>query len=307
MEIVPTILNAIIQMFGMMAIGYIFYKRKLIDDDTSAKLSNMLVSGIIPITIFTSFIKPFSNELLMGLGWMVILTASSFGLVICLSHIFVEKEKPVESFCTIFPNAGFFGIPLVSAILGSEAIFYLSLYIAGFYILIWTYGVKLMSHHEAKITLKSVISNPVFIATVLGLMMFILQLSLPNQVMSALTSIGGMNSPLAMLLLGTYMAKQPLMNMFKERSVYFVSCLRLIIMPLAVMVMFSFVPDKYDSLRFIVMVVSAAPVAFTSAVFAQKYDLNYEHAAQIVSVSTLFCLITMPIILVMAEWFWSVF
>ena len=154
MESAITILNQIIKMFLMMAVGYQLYRKKTINDDTTARLSNILLMVATPCTIVTSFNQEYSAEKLQGLMFAFLLSLAVYAANILIAQLLFKPEERVEKFSLVFSNAGFLGIPLVTGLLGIEAVFYLAPFIVCFYLYAWTYGVVVMSgkkkHHDQK-------------------------------------------------------------------------------------------------------------------------------------------------------------
>lgn len=304
MEAGITIVYQIIKMFAMMAVGYVLYAKAIVNDDTTARLSNILLMVATPCTIITSFNQAFSMEKLQGLGVSFFLSAASILITIGLSKILLRKASQVEQFSVIFSNAGFIGIPLVSGLLGAPAVFYLSTFIACFYLFVWTYGLVLMSDDKSLVTVNKVITNPCILSMFIGLFVFVLPVNPFAPIMEAVAVLGSMNTPLAMLILGAYLAKSSIFEMFKNKQAYVVSFFRLFVFPMVILLLLSFVPEKYLEIKTIILVASAAPVGVMVAVFAQRFNRDFNYGAQIVSLSTILCLISIPTLLLISEMIW---
>ena len=107
-----------------------------------------------------------------------------------------------------------------------------------------------------------------------------------------------------MLVLGAYLAKSPLIHMFKNRTAYHVSFVRLVLIPAALLAAFSLIPDSFATIRTVILVSAAAPSAVLAPVFAQMFDRDITLGAEIVSLSTILCLFTLPLVLLIAEMIW---
>lgn len=304
MEAGLTIFYQIIKMFIMMMVGYGLYKKAMINDDTTAKLSNILLMVATPCTIISSFNQAYSNEKLMGLVTCFVLSFIAYSGNILISRILYRKESEyVERFCVVFSNAGFIGIPLVTGLMGAEAVFYLSPFIVGFYLFVWTYGVIEMSGDKSNVTIKKIVTNPCIWAVLAGIVVFLLPVKPFTPIMEAITMMGNMNTPMAMLVLGAYLAKENLIEIFTSMKMYLVSFYRLILIPAVYMVLFAFLPIEVN-IKTIILIGAAAPVGALAPVFAQMYKKDTGYGAKIVCLSTILSLITMPIILVITEMIW---
>ena len=304
MDSAVTIFNQIIKMFVMMAVGFGLTKNKTINEETTARLSSLLLMVATPCTILNSFNQTYSQEKLAGLALSFGLSVLVYSMNILVASVLFEKEARVEKFSAVFSNAGFLGIPLVTGLLGAEAVFYLSPFIVCFYLFAWTYGALIMSGNRESVTMKKIATNPCIWATVLGIGIFLCPLKPAAPLMEAVASLGSMNTPLAMLILGAYMAKSSISSLFRNKKAYWVCFVRLILIPGLLLVGLPFVPDAYATIRTVILVAASAPVGALAPVFAQMFGKDIQLGAEIVSLSTIFCLITMPVVLLAAEIVW---
>ena len=304
MESAVTLFYQIVKMFIMMTPGYILYRNKTINDDTTSRLSSMLLMVTTPCMIVSSFNQIYSTEKLIGLLVSFGLSFIIYLLNIVVSNVMYPKHKSIEKFSLIFSNAGFLGIPLVTGLLGVEAVFYLAPFIALFYVIVWTYGIMLMSGDKKKASIKKVITNPCVWSVGVGLIVFLMPVKPFTPVMEAVSTLGAMTTPLAMIILGAYMAKTNLLKLFTNLKVYQVSLYRLILCPVIMIFVFKFVPEAYNEVRMVLLIAASAPVAVICPIFAQMFDKGTDYGSQIVCLSTIFCLVTMPAMLIVASYLW---
>ncbi len=170
MEAAFVIFTQIIKMFMMMIVGYVLYKKAVLNEDTTARLSNILLMVATPCTLITSFNQTYSVEKLKGLVVAFVLSLAIYGLHILLAHGFYKRECRIERFSVVFSNAGFIGIPLVTGLLGIDAVFYLSPFVVCFYLFVWTYGVITMSGSTKTVTVKKIVTNPCIWAVLIGVL-----------------------------------------------------------------------------------------------------------------------------------------
>ena len=176
----------------------------------------------------------------LGISFVVSLGAMLIGFLI--GEIIFKKNQNIDKFAIGFANAGFIGIPLVTSIMGIDKVFFLSAYLVCFGILSYTYGIYMVSGNKKLITVRSLVLNPGIIAVVVGLLIFISPIKLPTIIYSAFNLVGGTNTPIAMILLGTYIAKSKFITLFSDRHAYFVCFVKLIIIPMVIIVLFKFLP-----------------------------------------------------------------
>lgn len=305
MEILSVLVVQIIKMFLMMFIGYVLFKKKMFNDDAIKQISNFLVRFIIPCVLVTSFIREFNVVDFKNLGITFALSFVAIAIGIVYANIVYKKGNTnIEKFGVIFSNASFIGIPIISALFGKDAVFYLSAYIATFIISVWTYGIFLISEDKAQVSFKKVITNPNIIAIILGLVLYITPIQLPEIFADVLRSVGAMNTPLSMIVLGTYLAKDSLIKLFTNKKCYIVALNRLLIVPIFTIIFLKFIPNEYNILKLIVLVDNSVPSANMLAIFSQMFDKDSTYGAHIVSFTTVACIVTIPIIVFLSQMIW---
>ena len=304
MEIMSTIVEQISIMYVLMAIGFIIYRKKLINEEGTKQLSNLLVWVINPLIMLTRYQMEFSMVKLkeLGISFMISLGAMLLGFLI--GEIIFKKNQRINKFAIGFANAGFIGIPLVTSIMGIDKVFFLSAYLVCFNILSYTYGLYMVSGNKSLITVKSVLLNPGIIAVVMGLLVFISPVKIPKLFYDAFNLVGETNTPIAMILLGTYIAKSKFITLFNDRNAYFVCFIKLIVIPMIILIIFKFLPAYLVEIKTVVLIAMSTPVGLTVPMFSQLYGGDYEYGAKLVGLSTLLSLATIPIILYLANIIW---
>lgn len=283
-------------MFLYMLAGWSLIKSGKITEKGSKDMASMLVWLIIPVVIIHSFCVECTPERLTALGQSVILAAAALGLAILVAQL-VYGKKPVENFGTAFSNAGFMGLPLAKAALGDSAGFYLVAIVALLNILQATYGVSVLTYGKKKTSLRSLLTNPILVGSAIGLVLFLTGLGtkLPSVVNTAIGGVAALNAPMAMLVLGVYLAKSPLKELFACKGGYIASFWRLLVIPILTAILFWVLPIPAD-VRMAVLLAAAAPIGANVAVYAQLNDLDYSYACQTVALSTVLSILSIPLV-----------
>lgn len=305
MEIIFTIVQQVSMMYVLMAIGFVVYRKKLINEEGTKQLSNLLVWVINPLIMLTRYQMEFSMIKLKELGISFVVSLGAMLLGFLIGEIVFKKEQRINKFAIGFANAGFIGIPLVTSIMGIDKVFFLSAYLVCFNILSYTYGIYMVSGNKKLITAKSLALNPGIIAVVLGLLIFISPIKLPGIIFNAFNLVGQTNTPIAMILLGTYIAKSKLITLFSNRQAYFVCFVKLILIPLVIIIIFKLLPTELAEIKMVVLIAMSTPVGLTVPMFSQMYGGDYEYGAKLVGLSTLLSLATIPVILFFANMIWT--
>ena len=297
------IIEQIVIMMALMAVGYVIYKIRMIDDYTTKQLSSLILYVVVPCIMLVSFTQEYSYDKFIGFFIALIASFVIIFIGIFAGRIILGKDTGLEQYACGFSNAGIIGIPLVSSVLGTDYVFYVSAFFAAFFITTWTYGEYLIEG-PGHVNLKKVITNPVVICTVVGIGLFVFNVKLPDILKSACNSIGGLNTPLGMMMLGTYIAKEDLGKMFKNKMCYLVSLIRLIIVPLICLFILKFVYVPFEQIKMVLLICACSPCAATLAMFSPMCGKDYSYGARMVSLSTLFSPLTMVFILSLATLIW---
>ena len=301
MEMALIVFRQTLVMFLYMLAGFGLFKAGKLTVQGSRDLATLLVWLVLPIVIANSFCVEWSMERLRQLLYGSLLGALALLLSMAAARVLYPKA-PIEDFAAAFSNAGFMGIPLIQAALGAEAVFHAASFIAMLNVLQWTYGVSLMTGRKAAAGLKSILFSPIMLGTLAGVALFVTGagVHLPAVLRSTLQGIGALNAPLAMLVLGCYLAQTQLASLFTQLKLYGVSAVRLLLIPLLTLLLFWPLPLA-NEIKLAVFICASAPVGANVAVYAQLHGLDYPYACQIVSLSTLVSVVCLPVMLLAAN------
>ncbi|MBQ2833340.1 MAG: AEC family transporter [Clostridia bacterium] len=301
MQMAGIILKQTITMGLYMLMGFTLYRTGKLTKEGSRCIATMLLWLVLPVVIIRSFLKPFSMDNLSALGFSFLLGGVAHAVAMLLGWLFYRRD-PLDCFSSAFSNVGFMGIPLVTAIFGPES----PLYLCGLVVFVnffqWTWGASLLRKEKKPFVLKDALLNPMLLAPMIGFAIFITGLGshLPSVVTGALDGVAALNGPLAMIVLGVYLAQTEFKTLVTTRKLYLVSAVRLLIIPLATLLVLALVPVSRD-IRLIVLLGAAAPVGSNVAVYAQLYNSDYPYACQTVALSTIFSILSLPLIMQLAN------
>ena len=298
--LISILLRQIAIMALLAAVGVYLSRKGFLSPQGTKDLGAILLRVIIPCVIVKSYITEFSRERLLELALSAGLALIGFILAMVISYLVFGKRRRLENFAASFCNAGFIGIPLAQAIIGEEGVFYIAASVALLNLFQWTYGVYIMADRKDAISAKTIAKNPVVIAIVIGVVLFVSQIPVPGIVTSTLRYIAGMNTPIAMILMGTYLAKLPLKKLLDKRA-YGCVLFRLVIIPAVILLVFWVLPVSNADIALAAFLAAATPVGANICVFAQQYDCDYEFSVVTVCLSTLLSVITVPLLVSFAQ------
>ena len=294
-----TILETVLGLLMLLGIGFLCSKLGIIDEVAEKKLTRLLLQVIQPVFLFMAYQRAFDRGLLKDFMICMAMAAAAFLIMILLPYLFFRKgsrDREVGLLLTAFPNTGFFGIPLISGIYGTEGVFFLTTMITMFNVLLWTYGVLLMSgkRDTVKNTMKRLVS-PSLIAIVAGLVCFSLGLMLPEVITSPLQKLGDMCSPLAMLITGAVVARANFKEGLRDPMVYKISLMRVLLLPIAVALGLFWLPVN-PILTTIVVLASGFSVGSAPLMFCVQYNKNSILGGECVALTSVLCCGTVPLI-----------
>lgn len=287
----------------LILVGCFITKRGILTERGASEITTVLIKLVTPCVIINSFVGN-EGELDAVLLIMAMVLPAVWQLMGLGLSLLVFRKEPLERqkvlrFSVIFSNVGFMGIPLVQGIVGDKGVIYASFGVVVFNLLCWTYGYSMMSG-GARLDLKTVLLNPGVVGLVIGLPIYFLKLQLPGIIAEPLGYIADLNTPLAMLVVGSYIARADLRSFMSDLGVYKVSLLRLIAVPAAMLGVLMLLRPEKD--LFLATVVQAAtPVAANAVLFAVQYKRDSELASKLVAVSTVLSILTIPVLTILAQ------
>lgn len=310
MDVVITIANQIIIMFLLMGVGVFLERRKAFSPQTVKELNSFLITVVVMAAIVTAFQTEYQESFVRNLfvGLIIGAIAHLIGIVLATA-IFGKKtlENRLSIFGSVYSNSTFMGLPLVTAVFGAEGTFYAAIYVAVFSTFIWSHGASLVDGDNTK-TIKErafqIIKNPVILSAIFGMFCYITNIRFPVQISNVIGYVASLNTPLAMILLGIFMAKCNIFEAIKNVKIYKVTILRLIIIPLTfllvmkVLMMF-FVIESNMVLAILISV--SCPTAGTMAMMSERFDVDTSYAIQTITLCTIASLATIPLIMMIAQ------
>lgn len=288
-------------LFLLILVGYISSLKGLLDKHTTSGLTKLIMSLFLPSMIISAMQMDFNPNLLNDIISLIIISILMYFTTILIAFLFKffikgDKDCGVYQYIIIFSNVGFMGYPVIKAVLGKEAIFFTAIFNLPFNFFVFTVGTYLLNKHNSEYTfsIKSIISPPI-IGVLTGLSLFLLRIKLPLPIFNTLDMLGGITTPLSMIVIGGLLAASPIKETFINKKLYLVSFIRLLVVPSVVYLLLSLY-IKNPLLLGVPVVISAMPAASNTAIMAKSYNANDQLASQAVFLTTLISIITIPIV-----------
>lgn len=304
MDTVLTLVKQTVTMFLLAGVGFAMFKSGKITKEGSKSIGNILIYGSLPCVLISSFFIEKTQEHMIGLA-----ISAALGFLLVLMSILVGKlcfrEDAIAKFAAAFSNPGFFGIPLILASLGSGCVFYVAGFIACVNLGQWTYGVAVMTGQKSGFSFKRLVTAPFAIAIAIGLAIFLTGIEVPGILKNSITAIKELNTPLAMFTVGIYLAQTDLKNMFFKKSLYSISLVRLLMIPALAILLLWPLPASMLDMKIALFIAAACPVGSNIAVYAQLHNQDYAYSVETVIISTILAIVTMPIMVSLAQMVWA--
>lgn len=289
-------------MFLLMGLGYILAKKKIITDEGIKQLTEILLLTVVPCVIINAYQRDFDPNMAKKLcvALLFSIVVHIVAVIIC-PIVFSRSNKAVKRiniFGAIYGNCGFMALPIIQSLYGNDGVFYAVAFVTVFNILYWTHGVYIYTSDVKQISLKSILKTPGIVGTIIGLLFFFLRVRLPDPVLKTVSFMASLNTPIPMIILGTYLVGFDF-KIIKNISMWGVCIFRLIAFPI-IGIAVSYILNMDNAISMPLIISCGCPVATVSSLFAVRYGLDSKYASQIVSLSTILSIITIPATMVLA-------
>lgn len=307
MELSLLLAEQILGLFLMGLVGYVIVKSGKFKESDSKVISNVVVYICSPCVIINAFQIDFTPQKVQGL-----LLAGAAAVLVHVILIGGGKllSRPlnlngIEKASIEYSNAGNLIVPLVASVLGEEWVFYTTAYIMVQTVLIWTHGQSVICASNER-DIRKILLNPNIIAIGVGIFLFAVGIRLPEAVASCVSGFGSMIGPASMLVVGMIIGNVDLKWVFRQKRPYFICFLRLIVFPVITILVFCVTGMKNlhsdaDYILMVVLLATSAPAAVMVTQLAQIHDRDSRYASVINIMSVIFCIITMPLMVLLYE------
>lgn len=293
-------------LYIIVAVGFFADRLNVFSEKTARATNDLMFYIITPCVIVNSFLNTqFTKE--SGKGFALALICSFFahlaGIVFAMPFFNKkgDENNPIYKYASCYGNVGYMALPLANSVLGSTGVFFCSGAVVAFNTLAFTHGIWLMNKgRNIKFNPKLLILNPGVISVIIGLPLFLFSVKLPDLISEPIGYISNLNTPLAMILFGTYISKTDLKTLFKIPQQYLIIIIRLIAVPLVVLC-FCKVLRFNQVLTTACMISASAPCANNTVMFAAKYGKDTGLASKIVALNSFVSIITLPVMIAISQ------
>ena len=284
----------------IMILGFCLGKWKMISTKTNQELTNLLLTVFMPASLFVAFpseydestLNLFTSGLIAGVLVMLMLIILS---KIIFNKLWLKGDLRYESqFGLIFNNATFLGYPIVASTFGPTGIVAYCGFIIAFNVALFSYGIWLFEHKFTPKLIKSVVTNPNIIAVLIGMVLFLSGLRLPSFITDAVSYVGGATTPLSIICIGFMLSRADFKTILQKWRLAVTAITQLIVGPAITYLVLTWLRFPIEVIA-VCTLIQALPTATSLGLFATKYGGNNIESSELVTISTIFSIFTMPL------------
>lgn len=325
MDFLLTFYNVLIVL--LMALpGFFLVKAKMVKENNISVVATILLYVNSPCLVLYAFQSVDRSKKLginMLLFILITLITQAIMIVLYLAVVKIIKKRrktrydsdgneirrnefKVGTVGVALGNVGFFGVPIIQALLPEhpEAVVFSTMFCISMNIIAFSLGAFIITGNKKYMSWKKILINPTNMAVLVAFPLYLLDFKIINNfgdfgpvLNNAITLLGKMTTPMCMLVLGMRLATVKFKALFSNYRVYILSFVKLVIFPLLSYLLVYFIPGIDYAFKASILILSAAPIASVILNLAEMLGSEQTDAANMVLISTILCIITMPLVL----------
>lgn len=291
-----SVTSQVIMLFLVALVGTASRKLGYLNDETIKGITKLVVNITVPCLMIANMQRPFDAQVLknflitLGLSSAFILLSILAGLMLFSRRD--QKRRAALANLLGFSNCGFMGYPIILAV-NPDWMIYAVAYNVSYTLITWTLGVSLYRGLK-NLSLKKALLNPNVIAALTGFALFCANVTLPQIPAELLSMLGGLTTPLTILLIGTRMVGLRMRD-FKDVDYHLSAFMRLVVLLVLVFLAMKVIPAA-PQVAGTLLLLTAMPCATVSAMQAELYDGDAVFASRAIAYSTLLSVLTVPVL-----------
>lgn len=303
--------TAVAKMLAFAAPAFLLMKFKKFNENSIQALVTMLLYIGQPCLTVYSFQEATvmvqngtvaKDVMLMRGLWAFLLSFVLQAVMMAISYLALRKKQEEARYrifviAATFSNSGFFGVPILKAVLGEahpEVVMVSALFSLVMNMMCWTVVSTVITRDPKYISLKKIFINPNTIAGIIAITLMCLDFVFPTQVEEMITLLGNFSTPLCMFILGMRLALVKPRELFCDWRQYIVVLCKNVACPALALVALLFAPiDGY--IKQALFIIVCCPAANMVLSFAEMLGKGQKTAANLLLLSTIASLVTLPL------------
>ena len=301
-----TVFFQMLALLIMIGAGYLAAKTDMLDEHTNNQMSGMIVNVFIPLLVLASSANAVGQIPLDTMAVVGLIAAGMFVFFIIAGMLlspFFEKDREqrkIYQLMFVFSNVGFIGIPVISSIFGAEYVVYVTEFMLVYTFVFYTYGIALMEGRFSPASLKSMI-NPGTIFGLAAMAVIVFEIQLPDFIITAVTYLGNVTSPVALMAVGFALANSDLKKVFGQPGLYIFSVVKLLILPLLMLPLLKLAAND-ETLLPVCMVMFGMPIGNMPLILGNQKGMDVTSCSAAIILTTVLCVFTVPVLIICAGW-----
>lgn len=287
------------KVFFVVAAAYFLYRRGVLTDQDQRSATNILMKFVVYFTVLMSSQQEFSLEAARAIA-----ITGLFGVLYFLLGIpvilFLSKRLSLEEpkrrvfvSSVMFSNITFIGYPILQELYGNIGLLCAIMFSMIYNLLFYSWDMSYLGG-RGRMSLRALFSNKIAITSLLALVMYFLQVRIPEPLNSTFSVLSTLTMPLSMLIIGCDLARSGIWKIIRDRELYLPTLLRMIAVPAVVFIVMSILPVDPMIVR-ISTIIAALPVGSMTSIVASDYGCAPEYAASLMVQSMLAMVASLPL------------
>lgn len=302
------LLSNLIGLFLLIGVGFFAVRTGILPAEASKPMTALLMKITVPATIVSSMLRPLdmgflkmgASMLVVGLVILPLFSAASLGL----SRLFrvPDGRRGMWCFCATFCNSGFMGFPVALALFGEEGLALTVILSIPFNLMMYSIGAKMVCMDLPRdgsaqaISWGKVIFSVINLSLVVGLFFYFTQIQLPQAVRGPLDYLAGVTTPLSMMITGMNLSQGKAGDIFRDRDILTAAGTRLLILPVLAWGLMRLIPGLSSLVLGAALLNFSMPSPAAAALLGEQYGGDTQTAVRAVFVSSLLCIVTIPLV-----------
>ena len=288
------------QLLLLLALGAFLRRVGIFSSDTKAFLTDFVIYVTLPCSIILSFRIDIDASLFISFSLVLLVSLLIQLFCFLLGHLLYRKEsdrrRSVLRYGILVSNAGFMGLPIAGELFSAGGLMHASIYLIPQRVVMWTAGISCFTTSDVswKVTARKIALHPVFVSVYIGFIVMFFNPPIPNFVEMTMITVGNCTTPLSMMLIGSIVGEMKRSQMKLDWISLSFSFIRLFFIPFI-----AFLGLKLFSVDPLItgvsVLLSGMPAGSTTAILAAKYGGDSSFASQLVSISTVLSMLSIPI------------
>lgn len=305
-----SILSSLVTIFSLIIPGIIFRRKNIITEEQSSAINSLIVNLTWPCLVIAAMQMEYSRQIMEDSVYILLICLLIFvfivGMMFPLARIakLNRTRQYVTCFMLLFGNTGFIGIPVIQALYGETAVFYMAIVELINDVLIFTVGVYLIQKSAGEGSWRfrwSEFFSPGMIGVLIGLVLFAARVTLPPVIGEAVEMLGNATTPLTMFMIGFQFGGLKWKDIVGDMQVYLVCFLKLLVIPVLTLLAMRTFKTEFSLLEKIIILSFGLPVGSVAAIFSRQYHSDADFATKCVLISTVLCIVSVSLFAILLE------